>query len=295
MIDRRIEVAGVGLQVRDYQGKGEPVILLHHGGGNLAMWEPIVPFLSEAYRCITLDLRGHGRSDAPASGYTIDAMAEDVIGVLDELGLRCAHIVGSSLGAEVALCLAAESPDRVLSLVCDGAYESPYGPYSAARMNPADAEAEIASQVESLRARPEAVFDTAEAFVAKTRDRFESWGVWNEALRAETAYNAHVLPNGTVVHAWRKWAKEEYMTHFFSLRFESVYPRITCPILILPGESDANDPETSRAMRALCALAPACRIQLVSGAIHPFGWMILPKEMAGAVRAFLREISGTAD
>ena len=289
MIDHRIEVAGVGLQVRDFQGTGEAVVFLHHGGGNLAMWEPVVPYLAESYRCITLDLRGHGRSDAPMSGYRIETMAADVIGVLDQFAIDSAHIVGSSLGAEVGLCLAAEYPDRVLSLVCEGAYESPYGPYSAERMDPADADAEIASRVESLRARPEAVFDTPEAFVAQTRELHESWGIWNEAVEAETAYNAHIREDGQVVHAWRKWARDEYMTHFFSLRFEKVYPRITCPILILPGESDANDPEISRAMRALSALAPSCRIQLVPGAIHPFGWMILSEAMAGAVRAFLDE------
>ena len=73
------------------------------------MWEPVVPHLMDAYHCITLDLRGHGRSDTPVSGYTIDTMAKDVIGVLEALGLRSAHIVGSSLGAEVGLSLAAEA------------------------------------------------------------------------------------------------------------------------------------------------------------------------------------------
>ena len=292
MIERRIDVAGVGLCVREFPGEGEAVVFLHHGGGNLMMWEPVIPHLMDAYRCITLDLRGHGRSDAPASGYTIDTMAKDVIGVLEVLGLRSAHIVGSSLGAEVGLGLAAEAPDRVQSLICEGAYESPYGPYSASRLTPTDAAAEIAERMESLAARPEPVFESIEAFVAQTQERFESWGLWNEALRAETAYNGHVREDGTVVHAWRKWAKDEYMAHFFGLRFEELYPRVTCPMLVLPGEHDANDPETSRAMRALCALAPSCRIHVVPGAIHPFGWMILPEAMADAVCAFLGEVSG---
>lgn len=295
MIEHRIEVEGVGLHVREFPNEGETVVFLHHGGGNLMMWEPLVPLLMESYRCITLDLRGHGRSDAPVSGYTLHAMAKDVVGVLDALGLRSAHIVGSSLGAEVGLILAADVPDRVQSLICDGAYESPYGPYSAERKTASDAAGEIAERMETLISRRETVFDTIEAFVAQIQGSFESWGIWNEALRAETVYNAHVLEDGKVVHAWRKWAKDEYMAHFFGLRFEEIYPRVTCPMLILPGEDDANDRETLRAMQALCALAPSCRIHVVPGAIHPFGWMILPEAMASAVRAFLGEISGAGD
>ena len=295
MIERRIDVVGVGLHVREFPGEGEAVVFLHHGGGNLMMWEPVVPHLTGTYRCITLDLRGHGRSDAPASGYTIATMAKDVIGVLDVLGLRSAHIVGSSLGAEVGLCLAADHPGRVRSLICDGAYESPYGPYSAEQMTSTDAAAEIAERLASLADSSETVFDTTKAFVAQTQERFESWGLWNDALRAETVYNARVLPDGKVVHAWRKWAKDEYMAHFFGLRFEEIYPRVACPMLILPDEDDANDPGTSRAMQSLCALAPSCRIQVVPGALHPFGWMILPEAMATAVRTFLGGISGSAD
>ena len=295
MIERRIDVAGVGLHVREFPSEGEAIVFLHHGGGNLMMWEPVVPHLADTYRCITLDLRGHGRSDAPASGYTIDAMANDVIGVLEVLGLHRAHIVGSSLGAEVGLCLAADHPDRVRSLICEGAYESPYGPYSASRMTSADAAAEIAERMEALAARSEPVFESIEAFVAQTQERFESWGLWNEALRSETVHNAHILEDGQVVHAWRKWAKDGYMAHFFGLRFEELYPRVTCPMLVLPGEHDANDLETSRAMQALCALAPSCRIHVVPGAIHPFGWMILPEAMAAAVQAFLSETSGAED
>ena len=290
MNEQHVDVSGVRLAVRDSGGDGEPVVFLHHGGGNLMMWEPVLPYLRDDYRCITLDLRGHGRSDAPASGYHIDTMAADLIGVLDRLGVRKAHAVGSSLGAEVGLSLAANHPGRVRSLVCDGAFDSPYGPYSAEPGDPEAAAADVDERLEALRARPEPEYDTAEAFVAASRTMFESWGLWNGALHQETAYNAYLRDDGRYVSAWRKWAKDEYMEHFFASRFEDYYPRVACPILVLPGESEAKDPKTSKAMHALCGLAPSCRIEVVPGAIHPFGWMILPEAMAQAVRTFLAEV-----
>ena len=78
---------------------------------------------------ILVDLRGHGKSDKPRTGNHIDQMAKDVAGVMDRLEIDHAHVVGSSLGAEVGLSLAANYPQRVTSLVCDGALYSEYGPY----------------------------------------------------------------------------------------------------------------------------------------------------------------------
>jgi pimeloyl-ACP methyl ester carboxylesterase len=63
------------------------------------------------------DLRGHGRSPMPASGYNLSAMAGDLCGVLDRFGVGQANIVGHSFGARVALTFAAQHPDRVRNLV----------------------------------------------------------------------------------------------------------------------------------------------------------------------------------
>ena len=99
-------------------GEGPDLVLLHGLGGNLAIWHlKLVPLLRQHYRITTYDLRGHGRSDMPASGYTTGDMVSDLIGILDELGLEQVHLVGHSLGADIALNFAIRYPDRVGKLI----------------------------------------------------------------------------------------------------------------------------------------------------------------------------------
>jgi pimeloyl-ACP methyl ester carboxylesterase len=106
-------------------GQGEPVLLLHGFAVNSQVqWSfpGIIKALSHDYRVITLDARGHGRSDKPhdPSQYG-KAMVEDAVRLLDHLNIRKAHIVGYSMGGFVALKLAATHPERVLTLTTGGA------------------------------------------------------------------------------------------------------------------------------------------------------------------------------
>ncbi|WP_440709773.1 alpha/beta fold hydrolase [Herbiconiux sp. YIM B11900] len=101
-------------------GEGTPVVLLHGTALSQAIWRGFgyLRALGGSHRVITLDLRGHGRSDKPhtAASYGIDLFVGDVIAVLDALGVPAAHVVGYSLGARVALAVATAHPERVRSL-----------------------------------------------------------------------------------------------------------------------------------------------------------------------------------
>ena len=98
-------------------GEGENLVLIHGLGANLAFWYMgIARLLARQYRVITYDLRGHGRSSMPASGYTLPDMANDLEALLDFLGVEHAHIVGHSFGARVALYFTTSRPDRVSTL-----------------------------------------------------------------------------------------------------------------------------------------------------------------------------------
>src|SRR4051794_24693572 len=108
-----------GLKVHYQQvGEGPDVVLVHGITGNLAVWHlHLVPALADRYRLLTYDLRGHGLSSTPPTGYGPDDMAEDLRLLLDALEIERPVAVGHSYGADVALYLAAREPERLAEVI----------------------------------------------------------------------------------------------------------------------------------------------------------------------------------
>jgi 3-oxoadipate enol-lactonase len=107
------------------QGAGPAVILLHGLGGDLRMWNAVIPGLSGSFRVIAPDLRGHGKTPYPAgSTESMDELEADVLALVDRLGLTSVHWVGFSAGAFLALRIALDHPERSrsLTLVSGAAY-----------------------------------------------------------------------------------------------------------------------------------------------------------------------------
>lgn len=98
-------------------GQGVPVTLIHGLGTNMAFWY-LGPgrLMMQQAQLLIYDLRGHGASSMPPSGYTLDRMVADLAALHDALGITQTHLVGHSYGARVALAYAAQYPDRVKSL-----------------------------------------------------------------------------------------------------------------------------------------------------------------------------------
>lgn len=99
-------------------GRGAPVVLLHAGIADRAMWEDVTPMLAERFRVIACDLRGFGETPLPDGPFVY---AADVAALLDELEIERAHVVGVSMGGHVALDLALARPGFVDRLVLVGA------------------------------------------------------------------------------------------------------------------------------------------------------------------------------
>ena len=103
-------------------GEGVPIVFVHEFAGDHRSFEPQVRFFSRSHRCIAFDARGYWPSDVPESpdAYGQDIARDDVVAVLDGLGLREAHIVGHSMGAYTALHVAIQHPERCLSVAAIG-------------------------------------------------------------------------------------------------------------------------------------------------------------------------------
>ena len=118
---------GVRIEFQE-MGRGPAIVLIHGFLMSGEMWREQVPRLAETHRVINVDLRGHGRSSSAAAPIDLYDLMDDVIQVLDSLGVRRAVWVGLSIGGMIALRAALVSPDRVAGLILldtDAGAESP--------------------------------------------------------------------------------------------------------------------------------------------------------------------------
>ena len=103
------------------RGTGFPLILLHGNGEDGSYFEHQLGPFAEHFRVIAVDTRGHGQTPRGEAPFTIRQFAEDLLGFMDRLGIRKAHILGFSDGGNIAMVFAMAHPERVEKLVLDGA------------------------------------------------------------------------------------------------------------------------------------------------------------------------------
>ena len=118
---------GTDLFVQD-QGQGAPVILLHGFPLDHRMWEEQVKGLSPHFRVITPDFRGMGQSSLPLSAMSLEQYAQDVLSLMDELGIEKATLGGFSMGGYVAFSLLRLAPERFSALILANTRPEPDGP-----------------------------------------------------------------------------------------------------------------------------------------------------------------------
>jgi 2-succinyl-6-hydroxy-2,4-cyclohexadiene-1-carboxylate synthase len=104
-------------------GEGPPVTLLHGFTQSGRSWREVIAYMPEGWRWIVPDLRGHGETQiGHGATCSMEACAEDLVRLWDELGVERSHLVGYSMGGRLALHVAARHPDRLLSLLTVGAH-----------------------------------------------------------------------------------------------------------------------------------------------------------------------------
>jgi aminoacrylate hydrolase len=106
-------------------GQGDPLLLVPGLGGVGNFWTPQVAAFAREFRVITHDHRGCGQSTHSRIQYSVEQMAEDVVRLMDGLGLDSAHYVGHSTGGAIGQILAIEHPTRLRSLVLSATWAGP--------------------------------------------------------------------------------------------------------------------------------------------------------------------------
>lgn len=161
------EVNGIRLHY-ERQGSGTPLLLITGLAGNVSFWNRAVQLIGEGYDVITIDNRGSGLTESEGP-FTIEDMARDAGALLDRLGVGPTHVVGWSMGSHIALNLAAERPDKVLSLTLISSYlrRPARSSYILNILGEAYRDGtvseEIAGSVMNVLLRTEGFFSTAEA------------------------------------------------------------------------------------------------------------------------------------
>lgn len=115
-IQVQTQVNGVTIAFND-RGAGRPIVFLHAFPLNRTMWETQEHALSSQFRVITIDLRGHGESDAPLWRYTLEQSADDVNALLDQLAIQQAIFAGLSMGGYILFAFYRKYAVRVKGLI----------------------------------------------------------------------------------------------------------------------------------------------------------------------------------
>jgi pimeloyl-ACP methyl ester carboxylesterase len=112
----KARVRGVELWY-EVTGEGEPVLQIHGAGFGHFNFAPATPDLARHFQVVDYDMRGYGQSDRPVQRYDMEVWADDAAGLLDALGLREAHVHGTSMGGMIATVFAGKYPERTTSVV----------------------------------------------------------------------------------------------------------------------------------------------------------------------------------
>lgn len=225
-----------------HRGTGYPLVLLAGQANNHHWWDGVRDDFHTTHSTITLDYRGTGDSDKPDQPYSTPGFAEDVIAVLDEVGIEHADVYGTSMGGRVAQWLAVRQPERVGRLVLG--CTSPGGPRAVERD----------TRVRRALAQPD-----PDAARASLLDLMFSPG-WSANHSGQ-----HVVLGDPDMPAH---AKRRHLVASNEHDAWDALPRITAPTLVLHGDDDRLTPPDNAFL--LAERIPDARAHILPGARHAY-------------------------
>lgn len=277
--ERFVSANSLRFHCLDWGGQGDWLVLLHGLASQAHIWDLVAPKLIDSFRVIALDQRGHGLTDKPDVSYDFASITHDLDAVLDVLRIDRAVLIGHSWGGNVALQYAVDHPHRVSGLVLiDGGFLQ-----IGDRMDwPA---------AEKMLEPPDLIGTPADEF--RARLKFWMGSAWSPEAEDIILNNFEARSDGTIAPRLQKSNHMQVVRALWKHRPSELYPRVQCPVLMIPTVAPEPHDERTRDMLAAkrrnIALAEArlARSQTIwmNDTIHDVP-LQRPVELAEAIRHF---------
>ena len=259
--------------------RSDNTVLALHGLASSCHWyDLVIPRLTDSFRFISPDQRGHGKTDQPDTGYDWLTVSTDVIEAMDALGCEKAAVMGHSWGANVALAVAAKYPERVSKLVMiDGGYFD-------WTLRPGATWESFSS-----RLRPRDVSGTREQFLSRLSQQLSE--CWSDQLAEIVMSMVEEDDQGNVRDILRPSNHAQVMEAMWNEPSSTMFPNVRCPSLIVTaGPRSGSNSEFTQLRRQMAEAAEAaiadCRVEWIPDTMHDIGYH-KPAELAQALRSFL--------
>jgi len=264
-------VNDVNLNVR-LVGSGRPVVALHGFAGAMATWTEFIAEAQNRYTIITIDLLGHGGSDAPKTRerYRMERIVDDIATVVHQSGFQRACLLGYSMGGRIALATAALIPNTCDVLILEGAspgLESPNARLRRQRSDDALADFILEEGIEAFTNywAQQPLFDSQKTLPPQIKDRIRSQRLKSNPIGRANTLRATGLGAQPCIH--------------------KLLPSINAPALCIAGEYDRKFTSIARKM---CSKLGNGRLAIIPGAGHATH-IEKPREFNRVVLNFLEE------
>jgi pimeloyl-ACP methyl ester carboxylesterase len=274
-----IEANGLNFHPLDWGGAGEWLIFLHGLASQAHMFDLVAPPLTDSFRVIAIDQRGHGLSDKPDHGYDFATMVADLDAILKAQKIDRAVLAGHSWGGNVAVQYAADHPDRVSGLILiDGGF------------------LQIGDRldwptVEKFLEPPDLIGMSVDEF----RANMKLWmgSAWSPEAETITLQNFEIRADGTIAPHLPKSNHMQVVRALWEHRPSELWAQVQCPVLMIPAVSpephDARTRDTLENKRRNIAIAEQ-RLQRsqsiwMTDTVHDIP-LQRPAELATAIKQF---------
>ena len=275
------DIGDLKVRYLDWGGDGPPLLALH-GLASSAHWYDIVaPMLRDRYHIIAPDQRGHGQTTSAPSGYDWKTLSDDLVGLLDHIGMDVVAVMGHSWGGNVATNFAAYYPDRVSRLIMiEGGF------FDGRLFSGATWESF------SHRVRPRDVTGNRQEFLERLRDQMGE--IWSAELERIVQTMVYEDEDGQIQDILRPENHAQVIRAMWDDPASVTLPKIECPTLIVAAgpAPDRAGTEFAESRRRMVAAAEKnikdCRVHWVPETIHDIGYH-KPQELAQVIGDFLAE------